>query len=549
LALSPHKGQPPAQALTHQPSLLIPGYQIDQMLNSGGMGKIYLGHQKSLERKVAIKVFDRSLLTEVPQLQENFIQEALIISQLNHPNIVQVIDRGQSGEELWFVMEFIEGVHLGKAITLDRLNLSQKYKVALEICSAIDYAHKNNILHRDIKPENILINMHCQVKVLDFGIASDTSQLAGNNLVAGTWRYMAPELINQSDKPSVQSDIFSLGLVLHELFSGAPTGSETHRHYQSLQITHPETPELVDKCIESCINSNPALRPGTVQEIYLTLLQASHGTHIEKSKRQRAGENFGKRDFELLEVLSEKESHSTYLFADKNSKQKVVLKKYSEAPAAYAVSKKLQQTSHNNLVPILGVSENKKNCAVIEGFMAGGSMSQRQLRPLSIQAFIEQAKQICDVMAELDKKGIYHGNLNAKSVYYSAYNKINLSGFSLYGDNKETRRQYRGNDISGGLNLFYSMLSGKKIDKVDKKSLKHLPDTLQTLFTEMKRNPQKKTWQEIHQALQKLQQDMSTQVISGTIENNEPSWHKWAGLIELVGVALIAAVWHFYLRP
>ena len=191
------------------------------------MATVYKGRQVSLNRPVAIKVLSKKL-TENREIVERFNQEALIIARLTHPNIIHVIDRGVLNGMYYFIMDFVSGTDLSKIIKKGSYETNKKVEVIIQVCKALSFAHKNGITHRDIKPANILINAEGDALVSDFGIAQlfDKSeggqQLTSDGTVMGTVAYMSPEQKVNSKNVTSASDIYSLGVVMYELFTGTP---------------------------------------------------------------------------------------------------------------------------------------------------------------------------------------------------------------------------------------------------------------------------------------------------------------------------------------
>lgn len=175
---------------------------------SGGFATILKAQDPLLDRTVALKL--------VPS-QTSLVSEAKLASKLSHPNIVTIYDVILSDGQLAIAMEWVDGESLKEKLTAS-LSLKEQVEIALQLCNAIDYAHKNDILHCDIKPDNIMFDVHNQLKVLDFGLSH---VLGGESQAAtiGSPAYLAPELY-LGQKASKPSDLFALGAVLFELFSG-----------------------------------------------------------------------------------------------------------------------------------------------------------------------------------------------------------------------------------------------------------------------------------------------------------------------------------------
>src|SRR6185436_1945563 len=145
-------------------------YEIIGEISRGGMGIVYKGYQRELDRHVAIKVITPQLL-EHTEFVERFFREAKALARLNHPHIVQVYDADRDGTTVFMVMELVEGKSLRALMKLGKVPPEESTRILAQICDALDYAHAQGIVHRDIKPENILVTHQGQVKVADFGLA------------------------------------------------------------------------------------------------------------------------------------------------------------------------------------------------------------------------------------------------------------------------------------------------------------------------------------------------------------------------------------------
>lgn len=206
-------------------------YTILCPLGSGGMGQIYLAEDAKLRRKIALKLISQQFASD-PQRVQRFEQEALAVSALNHPNICVIHELGitESGRH-FIAMEYIQGVTLRDQLAHGPLPVQQALNITLQVAAALSTAHASRIVHRDIKPENIMLRPDGYVKVLDFGLAKLTEILPatetapGNVLtesgqLMGTIKYMSPEQL-RNEKVDERSDIWSLGVVLYEMLTGA----------------------------------------------------------------------------------------------------------------------------------------------------------------------------------------------------------------------------------------------------------------------------------------------------------------------------------------
>ena len=253
-------------------------YEIVAPLGAGGMGEVYRAHDPRLNRDVAVKI-------SAAEFSARFEREAKAIAALNHPHICQIYDVGPA----YLVMEFIEGVPLHGPLPLD-----QALRYALQICDALDAAHKKSITHRDLKPSNILVTQS-GVKLLDFGlakmgtagapaasgVATQTMSLTEAGTVLGTAAYMSPEQA-KGEPADTRSDIFSFGLVLYEMVSGRRAFSRNsavetmaailHMEPESLQVT-----PALQIIVTRCLRKSPADRFQSMAQVKEALLAAGSG--------------------------------------------------------------------------------------------------------------------------------------------------------------------------------------------------------------------------------------------------------------------------------
>src|SRR6185503_8558875 len=206
-------------------SALAGRYSIERQIGEGAMGTVFLANDRRHDRRVAIKVFR----PEVAELMgaERFLQEIRFAAKLDHPHILMLIDSGDEDGLLYYVMPFVDGETLRDRMTREqRMPVSEALRIAAQVADALDYAHKHGVVHRDIKPENILLaNGHA--KVADFGIARTASdvgeRLTMTGMAIGTPAYMSPEQFMGDPSIDGRSDVYSLGCVLFEMLSGAPS--------------------------------------------------------------------------------------------------------------------------------------------------------------------------------------------------------------------------------------------------------------------------------------------------------------------------------------
>lgn len=213
----------------------IGSYEIDELIDEGGMGSIYLGLHKYLPRKAAIKILNPLLKSKVDVL-DRFRNEALVLSRLQHPNIVALYDYLENEEGYFIIMEHVEGENLAEYIETTTGPIPQKRAINLflKILDAVGYAHSQNIIHRDIKPSNFIITPDNNIKILDFGIAKSidgtSKTLTKTGFKVGTTFYMSPQQV-KGQVLDRRSDIYSLGVTLFQMVTGQAPYDEESSEY------------------------------------------------------------------------------------------------------------------------------------------------------------------------------------------------------------------------------------------------------------------------------------------------------------------------------
>ncbi len=218
---------------TFQPGERVDHYEILSLIGTGGMGEVYLAQDTELGRKVALKFIKRGFGWQ--NFTRHFRAEEKIVAGLNHPNIAQLYGAGAANGTPYFVMEYVDGVPLDKFCDERGLGLHERLRVFGKVCAAVAYAHQNLVIHRDIKPANILVNAGGEPKLLDFGIAklfdpaaSDALEQTITLAAVMTPEYASPEQV-RGETMTTASDVYSLGVVLYELLTGAKPYTLTSR--------------------------------------------------------------------------------------------------------------------------------------------------------------------------------------------------------------------------------------------------------------------------------------------------------------------------------
>jgi serine/threonine protein kinase len=184
----------------------------------GGMGAVYLAKQISLDREVAVKILPRELSAD-PEFRASFQTEARAMARLNHPNLISIYDSGDVDGMLYIAMEYVPGKSLYHSAWNKKIDPVEASRIIIGICEGLSHAHENGIIHRDIKPANILLTPKAEPKIGDFGLAQAVG-VKHEGVVMGTPGYAAPEVISQPNKADRRSDLFAVGVMLHELLTG-----------------------------------------------------------------------------------------------------------------------------------------------------------------------------------------------------------------------------------------------------------------------------------------------------------------------------------------
>ena len=256
-------------------------YRIVGLLGRGGMGEVYRADDLKLGQAVALKFLPDHLLNDGAALAR-FHREVRVARQVSHKNVCRVYDIGEIDGRHFLSMEFIKGEELSSLLRrIGWLPQDKAIQLARQICAGLAAAHDAGVLHRDLKPANIMIDGEGNARVLDFGLAGLAEEFRNDELAAGTPAYMAPEQIEGKEQ-TIKSDIYSLGLVLYELFTGkrafeAATLNELIKLRRS--DATPTTPTslvkdldpLVEKVIDRCIQKDPSLRPASALQVAAAL--------------------------------------------------------------------------------------------------------------------------------------------------------------------------------------------------------------------------------------------------------------------------------------
>lgn len=264
--------------------ILARRYELQELIGGGGMADVYKAQDKLLDRAVAVKILHQQYANDA-EFVEKFRREATAAAKLAHPNIVNIYDVGEDGGSQYIVMEYVSGPTLKEVIQQKGcLEPIEAVRIAKEIASALESAHRNNLVHCDIKPHNILVMPDGHIKVTDFGIARavSASTMTYSGSVMGSVHYFSPEQA-KGTVITTKSDVYSLGVVLYEMLTGQlPFNGETSvsialKHLQEepvpIRQLNPSIPPVLEAIVQKAMSKAPADRPSST-ELYADLNQA-----------------------------------------------------------------------------------------------------------------------------------------------------------------------------------------------------------------------------------------------------------------------------------
>jgi hypothetical protein len=297
--VSPH-APPPTPTLPHMPTSFANGrYQVKKFLGEGGKKKVYLVHDKVLDRDVAFALINTEKLDDVTRLRVS--REAQVMGRLgDHPNIMTIHDMGDENGQPYIVLPLMPGGDVGNLIEQAperRLTIEQAVGIAKAVCQALEYAHAKGVIHRDIKPGNVWLSGDGTAKVGDFGLALavDLSRLTNEGMMVGTYYYMPPEQA-MGGEITAKADLYSLGAMLYEMVTGRPpfTGDDVvaviGQHINTPPVSpnwhRPDLPPALAALIMRLLEKDPQKRPASATEVLEILESIEAGKAEELSTEQ-----------------------------------------------------------------------------------------------------------------------------------------------------------------------------------------------------------------------------------------------------------------------
>ncbi|HEY9500315.1 MAG TPA: serine/threonine-protein kinase, partial [Pyrinomonadaceae bacterium] len=262
-------------------AILLQRYRIVGLLGKGGMGEVYRADDLKLGQAVALKFLPDHLLSNGAALAR-FHREVRVARQVSHKNVCRVYDIGEYDGRHFLSMEYIKGEELASLLRrIGSFPVDKSIQLARQICAGLNAAHDVGVLHRDLKPANIMIDGEGNARILDFGLAGLSEEFSENELAAGTPAYMAPEQLEGREQ-TVKTDIYSLGLVLYELFTSkkafeAKTIGElielrrNNTTPTSLTSLVKDLDPLIERVVERCLQTDPSFRPSSALQVAAAL--------------------------------------------------------------------------------------------------------------------------------------------------------------------------------------------------------------------------------------------------------------------------------------
>ncbi|MGW7412531.1 protein kinase domain-containing protein [Streptomyces sp. NPDC054863] len=260
-------------------------YELSALIGQGGMGQVWTAYDQRLDRRVAVKLLrpDRmAAATQADDMRRRFVRECRVTAQVDHPGLVTVHDAGSDNDDLYLVMQYVEGADLADHLAEhDPYPWQWVVSIAAQLCAVLSAVHAVPIVHRDLKPRNVMVKPDGTVTVLDLGVASvldtDTTRLTHTGTPIGTPAYMAPEQA-MGGAVGPYTDLYAFGVLLHELLTGdVPFAGTTalgilHRHLHEPPLPvrqgRPEVPEPLEALVLHLLAKDPQHRPGSAQEVY-----------------------------------------------------------------------------------------------------------------------------------------------------------------------------------------------------------------------------------------------------------------------------------------
>lgn len=478
---------------------LFSNYDVEEIIAEGDMATVYKCAQSSKKNPVAVKVLSQQLMNRHPDIASIFEKQSHVLMRLNHPGIVRFVDRGMTGGLPYFVMEYVDAIPLNTALETNRLDLGKKLNVAMQICKAMSYAHRNNIIHCHLKPTNILIDKQGHVHVTDFGIAQLINLHPDEQAMLGAADYLSPEQKSGKGELTAATDTYSLGVIMYEMFTGQLPGEPlAFPSYHDAAI-----PAYLDEIITTCLKPTPGIRYSSADKVKEKLLDSMWGAHLPASKKKEVLQGMGDINtrFVMLDVIKETGFSAVYLCENTVNHNRVVIKKVSGTKEGYKESTMLSNLRHPDVINVFGTSTEGDAFNVVMEYLDGGSLSDHLVNPWPWKKAVSTAREVCQAMVFIHANNLVHGNLRPSNILFSKNGQAKVADCSFhehYGGESAELNWYaypnqpksKPGDIFALGAILFEMLCGqvptwKKGEMIVNERFHSLPGNLQNIIKRM----------------------------------------------------------------
>ncbi|RME51721.1 MAG: serine/threonine protein kinase, partial [Caldilineae bacterium] len=445
----------------------LDNFVIEALIGRGGMATVYRGQDVKLNRPVAVKIFDARFRDNAAYARR-FIREAQAVSGWRHENIIQIYYAGEEEGLPYFVMEYIDGEDLGKRMAQHSQAKtlaphSEVLKIGRSVADALDYAHRHNVIHRDVKPANILISTEGRVVLTDFGLALVTTE-GSLGEVFGTPHYIAPEQARSSADAVPQSDLYSLGVILYHLLTGAVPFDDPSPTAVALQhITqpppppreiNPDLPPAVETVLLKALSKAPADRYQTGAALMEALEAALQSGAPPQTTTLTAADIAARRDdlsgiqleeYLLEELLGKGGMAAVYRGVDTRLNRRVAIK-VIDAPYRADTehirrfrqeAQAIAQLEHPHIVRLYRYGEVHSILYMAMQYIDGENLLQRLERhearreSLPFDDILRFTRHICQALDYAHRRGVIHRDVKPSNIMLGQNGEAYLTDFGL----------------------------------------------------------------------------------------------------------------------